>query len=207
MEKFNLRYLKPSAFIFICAILALALFAANKYIKFHWGISVSTFAVIGGMFGVINNYLWNVIPFRWMYWVPNFSGRYEGTLLFEFRNEKGETVRDTLEHVKVIIQNGSDIVINSWTKKKDGTTTSKSISIEASIMKEKDGTYSLIYNYLNDGSFELGFCPHYGTEVLKLIENGEGKYLIGKYYTERIPFQTRGKIEMKYINKKLHHEK
>jgi hypothetical protein len=96
MEKFNLRYLKPSAFIFICAVLALALFVANKYIQNHLGISVSVFAVIGGMFGGINSYLWNVKPFSWMYWVPDFSGRYEGTLVYEFRNEKCETVSATM---------------------------------------------------------------------------------------------------------------
>ena len=207
MEKFNLRYLKPSAFIFICAVLALALFVANKYIQNHLGISVSVFAVIGGMFGGINSYLWNVKPFSWMYWVPDFSGRYEGTLVYEFRNEKCETVSATMEHVKVIVQNGSDIVVNSWTKKLDGTLSSKSTSIEANIVKEKDGTYSLIYNYLNEGNSQLGFPPHYGTEVFKLIEAKDGKYLVGSYYTARMPYQTKGKIEMKYINKKLHHEK
>lgn len=207
MEKFNLQYLKPSAFIFICALLALGLFAVNKYMTHHWEISFSVFAVIGGIVAFINSYLWNVKPFSWMYSVPDFSGRYEGTLLYEFRNEKCETVTDTLEHIKVIVQNGSDIVINSWTKKKDGTMSSKSTSIEASIVKEKDGTFSLLYNYLNEGNFELNFCPHYGTEVLKLIQNGTGKHLTGKYYTERLPFQTKGKIDLKFISKQLYHEK
>jgi hypothetical protein len=112
-----------------------------------------------------------------------------------------------MEHVKVIVQNGSDIVINSWTKKNDGSISSKSTSIEASIVKEKDGTFSIIYNYLNDGNFELNFSPHYGTEVLKLLENNEGRHLVGKYYTERMPFQTKGKIDLKFISKKLYHEK
>jgi len=206
MEKFNLRYLKSSAFIFICTILALALFITNKYIQYHLGISFSVFAVISGLFGVINRYLWNVKPFSWMYWVPDFSGRYEGTLLYEFRNEQCELVSATLEHIKVIVQNGSDIVVNSWTRKNDGTLSSASTSIEATIVKDKDGTYSLIYNYLNDGNFQLGFSPHYGTEVCKLIETDNEKHLVGKYYTERLPFQTKGKIEMKYISKKLHHE-
>ncbi|MBK8448505.1 MAG: hypothetical protein IPL42_00175 [Saprospiraceae bacterium] len=207
MEKFNLRYLKPSAFIFICVVLGVALFAANKFINSHWGISVSVFAVIGGLFGIINSYGWNVRPFSYMYFVPDFSGRYEGTLLYEFRNEKCETVTDTLEHIKVIVQNGSDIVINSWTKKKDGTMSSKSTSIEASIVKEKDGTFSLLYNYLNEGNFKLGFCPHYGTEYMKLIENGNGKHLVGKHYTERMPFQTKGKLDLKFTSKQLYHEK
>ncbi|WP_196936947.1 hypothetical protein [Sphingobacterium hungaricum] len=207
MEKFNLRYLKPSAFIFMCAILALALFSANKYIQYHWGVSISVFAVIGSIFGIVNSYLWNKKPFCWMYSVPDFSGRYEGTLLYEYRNEECEVVTDKMQHIKVIHQNGSDIVINSWTRLSDGQLSSKSTSIEASIFKEKDGTFSIIYNYLNEGNYELDFCPHYGTEVLKLIENGEGKHLVGKYYTERMPFQTKGKIDLKYINKDLCHEK
>ena len=207
MEKHNLRYLKPSAFIFICVVLGISLITANNYINSHWGISVSVFAVIGALFGIINSYLWNKKPFCWMYNVPDFSGRYEGTLYYEFRNEKCEVISGLLEHIKVVIQNGSDVVINSWTKQKDGAMSSKSTSIEASIVKEKDGTYSLIYNYLNDGDFELGFSPHYGTEVLKLIENGEGKHLVGKYYTERLPFQTRGKVDLKLTNKKMYHEK
>lgn len=207
MEKFNLRYLKPGAFIFICVVLGISLIFANKYINNHWGISVSTFALISGLFGLINSYLWNIKPFCWMYFVPDFSGRYEGTLLYEFRNEKCEIVSDKLEHIKVIAQNGSGIVINSWTKKKNGEISSKSTSIEASIVKEKDGTFSLIYNYLNEGNFELGFSPHYGTEVMKLVENENSKHLVGKYYTERMPFQTKGKIDLKLTSKKLYHEK
>jgi hypothetical protein len=207
MEKFNLRYLKPNAFIFICAMLALTLFTANKYIQNHWSISISVFAFIGGLFSVVNGYLWNIKPFSWMYSVPDFSGRYVGTLLYEFRNDKCEIVSGTLDHIKVIVQNGSDVVVNSWTKKKDGIMSSKSTSIEAAIVKEKDGTFSIIYNYLNEGNFELGFYPHYGTEVLKLIENGEGKYVVGKYYTERMPYQTKGKINLKYASDKLYHEK
>lgn len=207
MEKFNLRYLKPSAFIVMCAVLALALFAANKYVLAHWGVSFSVFAIIGALFGFVNSYLWNIKPFSWMYSVPDFSGRYEGTLKTDFIGENGEAVKLTLEHIKVIAQNGSDIVINSWTKKVDGTMSSMSTSIEASIVKEKDGTFSVIYNYRNEGNSELGFSPHYGTEILKLVENGDGKHLVGKYYTERLPYQTKGKIDLKFKNNELYHEK
>jgi hypothetical protein len=207
MEKFSLRYLKPNVFIYACVLLGVSLFAANKFISTHWGLSISVFAVIGGLFGIVNNFLWNVRPFSWMYSIPDFSGRYEGILLNEFRNEKCEIVSDTLEHIKVIAQNGSDVVINSWTKKKDGTMSSKSTSIEASVVKGKDDTFSIIFNYLNEGNSELGFSPHYGTEVLRLVKNGDGKHLIGKYYTERLPYQTKGKIDLKFKNNELYHEK
>lgn len=205
MEKFNLRYLRPSAFIFISAILILALYAANKFVNNHWGISISIIGIVSGLFALINKWLWNIKPFCWMYSVPDFSGRYQGTLLYMFRNEKNEIVSNSIEHIKVITQNGSDIVISSWTKETDGTISSKSTSIEASIVKEKDGTFSLIYNYLNEGNFEPGFCPHYGTEILKLIKNDSGKRLVGKYYTERLPYQTKGKIDLNFVNKDLSH--
>ena len=205
MEKFNLRYLRPSAFIFISAILVLALYAANKYVNNHWGISISIIGIVSGIFALINKWLWNIKPFFWMYSVPDFSGRYQGTLIYMFRNEKNEIVSDSMEHIKVITQNGSDIIISSWTKETYGTISSKSTSIEASIVKEKDGTFSLIYNYLNEGNFEPGFCPHYGTEILKLLENGSGKRLVGRYYTERLPYQTKGKIDLNFVNKDLSH--
>jgi len=205
MEKFNLRYLRPSAFIFINAILILALYAANKYVNNHWGISISIIGIVSGIFALINKWLWNIKPFFWMYSVPDFSGRYQGTLIYMFRNEKNEIVSDSMEHIKVITQNGSDIIISSWTKETYGTISSKSTSIEASIVKEKDGTFSLIYNYLNEGNFEPGFCPHYGTEILKLLENGSGKRLVGRYYTERLPYQTKGKIDLNFVNKDLSH--
>lgn len=204
MEKFNLRYLKPGAFIIACAVLALTLFIANKYLTSHWSISFSIFAALSGIFAFINIYLWNIKPFCWLYAVPDFSGRYTGQLTYEYRNENGVMVSDTLDHIKVVRQNGSDITINSWTKTKEKKST-ESKSIEASIVKENDGTFKIIYNYINEGN--SGFAPHYGTEVLKVIENGEGKYLKGKYYTERLPFQTKGTIDLKYINKNYSHEK
>jgi hypothetical protein len=207
MEKFNLKYVKTGAFIPICIICGLLFYFSNEYILDHWGTSFSVFAMAGGLFALINSYLWNIKPFSFLYNVPDFSGRYEGKLTYEFRNEKNELISDSLDHVKVIVQNGSDIIINSWTKKKDNTMSSKSTSIEASIIKERDGTFTLLYNYLNDGNNELGFSPHYGTEVMKLIENKKEKHLIGKYYTERLPFQTRGKLDLKYVNKNLYHEK
>ncbi|WP_209400445.1 hypothetical protein [Pseudozobellia sp. WGM2] len=207
MDRFNLRYLKPESFIPLCIALGLLLYFTNVYISSHWGMSFSIFALTSFLFALINKYLWNVRPFSWLYSVPDFSGTYTGTLLFEFTDEKCQKVKDELEHIKVITQNGSDIVVNSWTKRKDGTMSSLSRSIEASIIKEKDGTFSILYNYLNEGNFELDFCPHFGTEMLKAVENKDGKHLIGKYYTERLPYQTKGKIDLKFQSKNTNHIK
>ena len=109
-----------------------------------------------------------------MYSVPDFSGRYEGTLLYEFRNEKCEVISETLGHIKVIVQNGSDVVINSWTKKKDGTMSSKSTSIETSIVKEKTEPFlsSLITSMKE---FWARFCTTLRDWNFKISKNGDGK--------------------------------
>ena len=63
MEKFNLRYLKPNSYFFLVVVLVFSLYVANEFILTNWGVSFSIFAVIGGIFAVINSYLWNVRPF------------------------------------------------------------------------------------------------------------------------------------------------
>ena len=55
--------------------------------------------------------------------------------------------------------------------------------------------------------FETELPPLEVLKTIKLIEKEDGKHLVGKYYTERIPFQTRGKIDLEFKNKKTIHEK
>jgi hypothetical protein len=206
MEKFNLHYLKPSGFIVICAVLALSLFAANKYLLAHWGISFSVFALIGGLFSLVNSYLWNVRPFSWMYDLVDFTGKYEGELIFELKDGNGKTVVDKLYHIKVIKQNGSDVVVRSWTRLPDGSISTNSVSVESSIVKDKDGLFSLYHNYSNKGNSKLGLSLHHGTEILTIIKKEGVKYLVGNYYTDRQPTQTKGTVELKYVSKNLTHE-
>lgn len=207
MEGFSFRYVKPQALIVCVVLLGSLLFAANKFLGEHWSVSFSVFGFIGGLFALINSYLWHIKPFSYLYSIPDFRGRYEGEIKYEFKNENCEIIKGTLKHVKVIHQNGSNIVVNSFTKKEDGSSSSNSLSIDASIVKEKDGTFKLIYNYLNDGNADLGFPPHYGTEILKHIVDKKKKSLVGRYYTERLPFMTKGKIELEYKNNNLKHDK
>ena len=67
--------------------------------------------------------------------------------------------------------------------------------------------YNLIYNYLNEGSTEQGFPPHYGTEVVKFIKDGKSKRLSGRYYTNRSPFQTKGEFkDLKWVSNNKKHD-
>lgn len=188
-----LKYYEPKVLIIIVVGIGISLFIA----KIHWGIPLAIISTISFLLVIINKWLWKYLPF--LFWVPNISGRYEGELEYSFRNENCDTIKGNLKHVKVINQTGSKLVIDSFTYKKDGTPSSPSQSEDVSIIKESNGSYKLIYTYLNKGSNEQGFPPHYGTEVVRIIYKDSKKFLTGNYYTDRLPFQTRGKfINLKY---------
>jgi hypothetical protein len=140
--------------------------------------------------------------------VDDFSGRYEGVLTYQYRDNEGNIQTGTLPHVKIINQNGHRITVSSFTIKPDGTKSSLSVNKGMHVEKTEDEQhYRLIYSYLNDGSKEQGFPQHYGTEVIKFLKRGKKKVLSGGYYTEREPFQTKGEFsELKWVSNDLNHE-
>ena len=168
----------------------------------------SNVVILGIVLFLIDKYWWKTKAFSWLFWIKNFSGKYTGKLNYSYRDEEGETKTGSLEHVKIISQTGSKIVVSSFTLKPDGTKSSLSESKGVYVEKTDDENhYKLIYTYLNEGSVEQGFPPHYGTEVVKVVDNDGNKMLEGGYYTNRQPFQTRGEFsELKWVNNSKEHE-
>jgi hypothetical protein len=199
-----LRYYKPNVIITVIAILAIAVFSGVHY----WKLSVSVISIITGILILNDLWLWKYPPFAWMFWIEDFSGRYEGFLEYEYRDEKCNVLKDTLKHVKIISQSGSKITIYSFTWKKDGTPSTYSVNKGMYVEKIDGGIhYQLIYNYLNDGNKELEFPPHYGTEIIKFSNDNNEKEIFGRYYTERLPYQTHGKfVNMRWVNNKMKHD-
>lgn len=204
MKKDYLKYYKPKALIgFIVLISFLLLYARDNP-----GITLPILGSITGSIFVISRELWNYKPFKYLFWIDDFSGRYEGTLVYQYRDEAGELKTGELEHIKIIKQTGSQVDITSITKKEDGSLSSPSTNKGMFIEPTPDGQhFNLIYTYLNDGCLEQEFAPHYGTEVIKFINNGKSKLLSGGYYTDRRPLQTRGKFKnLKWVSKNTNHE-
>ena len=206
MEYFNLRYWKPSALISLCIVMGLILVAGNNWLEGHWGVSVSIFSAGAFIIYSINQWLWNVLPFKFMFTTPDFSGTYEGELHYDFKDDQNNPIKGTMRHEKVIHQNGAAIVVNSWTYKADGSLSSKSTSLTAEVVLEKDGTYKIVCNYFNGGDTAQGFSPFYGTEVLPIVSRNGVKCLTGDYFTGRLPFQTRGKIDVEWKSKETTHK-
>lgn len=195
-------YYKPKAVIAIIAILAIAIFIAKE----NFELSVSILSAIGSFIFIINKWLWKYKPFLWLYRVPDFSGRYEGIIKYHYRDEDGKRVNGMRKCAKIIYQTGTKINIYSFTYREDGTPSSKSVNKGMYVEDVGDGMhFRLIYNYLNDGCTNQEFPPHYGTTIIKFI-NDKQPVLSGRYYTERNPFQTKGKyIELKKVSDNLTH--
>lgn len=198
------NYFKPSVLVAFVSTIAIALYLAKDY----WELSIKISGAITILLIVISKYLWRYKPFVWMFWVDDFSGRYEGTLHYQYNDDKGIVRSGELKQVKLINQNGSRITVSSFTIKLDGTRSSLSVSKGMFVEKTEDEQhYRLIYNYLNDGSSGQKFPPHYGTEIIKFIRRDEDRLLSGTYYTGREPFQTKGElVGFKWVSNNLEHE-
>lgn len=202
MSNTYLRYYKPNFLIVLLIYLIIAIIWA----KDNLSLSLSLTTIIGFIMLLIEKYLWKIKPFSWMFWIDDFSGRYEGELEYKYFDQNCNLISDKLKHVKIISQTGGSICIHSFTIDKNGTQSSISVNKGMHVEKTKDEKhYELMYNYLNDGN--PLFSTHYGTEIIKFIKTDNSKKLTGRYYTERLPYQTSGKfINLQWVSNNLEHE-
>ena len=214
MNKNYFKYYNPGAIIPFLLIVGTLLSSLSSYIiplltnsiQIRYYQFPSATILIGSVVYIIDKWLWKYRPFSWLFWIDDFSGRYEGVLCYQYQ-DNGVTKYGKLEHVKIISQTGSSINIVSFTKKQDGSLSSPSNSKGMYVEHTQDGQhFNLIYNYLNEGSTDQGFPPHYGTEVVKFIKEEINKELSGSYFTNRTPFQTKGEFKnLKWVsNNKTH---
>lgn len=198
------KYYKSGVLVTLLVMLAVALYLAKDY----WELSISIVSAITSLLFVIDKWLWKTKLFSWMFWVDDFSGRYEGQLEYEYRDEYCQVKTGILKHVKIIHQTGSKITVVSFTIKPDDNPSSLSESQGMYVEKTNgDKHFNLVYSYLNQGSHEQGFSPHYGTTIIKVIGEGKNKVLSGRYFTERLPFSTKGKFtNLKWVSKNEQHD-
>ncbi|RXG30672.1 Cap15 family cyclic dinucleotide receptor domain-containing protein [Leeuwenhoekiella marinoflava] len=204
MEKDYLKYYHPKYLIGIVIVAFVLIYLTKE----SFGLSISVFGGLTLLITLITKYLWQFRPFKWLFWVDDFSGRYEGKLVYQYKDDGGNVKTGELEHIKIVSQSGSKITVSSFTKKPDGSLSSPSINKGMYVETTPDGQhYNLIYNYHNEGSIEQGFPPHYGTEVVKFINDGNEKILSGRYFTNRSPYQTKGEFkDLKWVSNNKKHD-
>lgn len=198
------NYYKSNVLVGLISLLTIAIYLA----KTKWELSISITGSVSILLMLTSTHLWKYKPFKWMFWVDDFSGRYEGIVKYQFVDVDNNKQTGKLKQIKIINQTGTRITIYSFNIRLDGSKSSLSVNKGIYVEKTEDEQhYRLIFNYLNDGSTEQGFSPHYGTEVLKFMRSGSDKFLSGHYYTGREPYQTKGElVEFKLVSNNLNHE-
>jgi hypothetical protein len=201
--KYNFyRFFNAQVVHILIGISALAI----QIISTKWEISIPIFAVLNIILYLIDKIFWKYKPFSYLYWTKDFSGKYEGFLEYQFKNANNEIVTGKLKHIKIISQTGSTLQINSFTYDADGNQSSQSVSIEIGVKKDDAENYKFYYTYENEGNRQKDYSSHNGTEIIKIIFDDKLKKLEGEYYTNRLPFQTRGKfVDFKYVSNNLTH--
>lgn len=198
MTDARFRYLKPQGLIAFITLLAIGIYLANKFLSTRAEFTISILGIIMGMLLVVDQYLWKYPPFKWLYWIPNVSGRYEGVI--NYKNPFTQAP-DRKQCILEVFQTGSKLKVKCYFQHEHMHEPSESKSLVESIIKNEDDTFSLVFTYQNEGIQSEG-QSHYGTNILKFINNKNGKFLKGYYYTNREP-QTKGVMEVKHQSDKL----
>lgn len=197
----HFRYYKSSALITVVLTIGGVVYLFNEYVIGGIGGSLSAIGTITLIIQIIDSYLWKYPPFKWLFWMPNIAGRYEGFI--EYRHPimyEWEEKHCIVE----VIQTGSKIKLNSFFQKSDEIEQTFSKSLVESIIKNDDDSFSIVFTYQNKGMLHK-FPFHSGTNILNIIERKEGITLKGYYYTNREP-QTKGKMEVNFTSKQIQND-
>jgi len=151
--------------------------------------------IIGALWYFLKNYGWKLSLFQYMKSIsnipPNLNGRWEGTFI---RPEHTKPYPFVIE----IEQTIDTIVLNTYTRNGNN---SKS-SVYNILTNDLQSTFYL--NYLWQGGSKKSVFN--GFTLLKLIEHKEGKKLVGSYFTDREPDQTKGELIVHWKTEELKKE-
>jgi hypothetical protein len=202
MEKDYFKYYKPAAIIpfiliigtvlslLVSRLVSLVIDTTNlNYYQFP-----STTILIGLIIYVIDKFLWKYKPFKWLFWIENISGRYEGEIIF---NNYLDGSKENRSLALEIEQTGSLIKLNTYFNS-NTEDTSQSESKQISLRKDDFGNLSIFMNYHNKGNSVSNIPEHYGTNILEFFQGT----LKGKYYTNKNP-QTNGLMRAVFKSNEL----
>ena len=198
------RYYYPNYLIPLLVFLGLGFYFGNHFFNSHWGVSLSIISMVSTLLILIDRKLWRYKPFSFLFWSIDLSGRYEGEIIYkDIESNKEVSKKAVIE----ISQTGSSIKIHSFFGDKGKNENSISKSLHTSLIKDDHDEYSIVFTYQNDGNLKLNFSPHYGTNIFRVIKpKGKDIVLEGKYYTDRLPNQTKGIIRVEFKSKKINQE-
>lgn len=196
MKQLSLRYMKQGAAVSLLLFFGVLAHWAADWLNFYGSIAVSFISIGTILLTVINTYLWSWPILRSLYEFPDMRGTYEGHIKHFYYNDHHQRFEGTNKTIRIISQNGSGLHITSIIYDDEGNESSRSTADHVEIVKENEYTTRLTFHFKNEGNSLRGFPPHLGTEVLRFTKTKDQIILTGEYYTNRTPYQTKGKIQL-----------
>ncbi len=142
----------------------------------------------------------------------NFSGTYKGKQLCYYipgeEKDKPCKFEDiTIDVTMILVQTGNQVTVTAFYKREGVLESSSSESDICILTKTKDQQHiQILYHYTNEGNPNENLDKHSGTAILKVIKKDNDFTLKGNYYTNRLPFPTRGKFQnLKRVSKDTNH--
>lgn len=202
----NFQYYRTKPLIILILVLSgLAAFVLSKaalvldFLSLDQVKLPTTLSIVGLLLYLYDRFAWKWPLLKWLVKVPNVSGRYKGSVDFEWDGKAGSK-----ECVIEILQTASSVKVATYYNNGAKEKTSSN-SIVETIKKEDDDFFNIYLFYLNGGTKGGGKLEgHEGANVLRYhpaTKNNVAK-LSGHYFTDR-KIQTRGTIEVDFKSKKL----
>ncbi len=156
----------------------------------------TTIIILFFFFWIFNNYIWKLPWVRKILDTPNINGRFEGKLVSTFTETKEQN--GTYPIAIEIKQTLTSICVYLYTER------SCSYSVIASVCKNNNGNYELVYLYQNKTAAmntDADMRDHHGCAYLEIFQ--DGKSLIGNYFNNPRERGRYGKITISKVATKI----
>lgn len=203
-------YYKQWAVLFIIATSLMAITWAQQ---FNWKFPVISIGLIGVLLNLIDEKLWKYPPFSFLFVIDDFSGTYKGKqhcffIPDEDKHLPCKTKEIFMDVTMIIVQTGSKITVTAFYKNSNGVEKSSDSHSQICVITQTEDKqhYQILYQYNNNGNGSKKLDKHSGTSLIKVIKENNEFVLTGDYYTNRLPFPTRGDfLNLKRISKNTSH--
>jgi hypothetical protein len=168
------------------------------FLELIWNYSMVTIP-IAGVWLFFEHFGWRLSFFRrllksYLKFPPDLRGRWEGEV---DRNHENNPHKFVFE----IYQTFTKITVRAFSENSE----SQSIAADLTTAPNTEDYFKLCFlwqgetgNTLNGGAIPSG--QFFGYSICRFVQRKEGKELIGEYFTDRKPTQTRGKLTLKWVN-------
>lgn len=181
------------ATIAICALVWFGLLVLDGTVEPSrklWGPYTLVVMVAGGLTWLFEKHLWSLWPFTLVVRHPDLRGTWQGEIRSEWVNPQTNAALPPIPVFMCITQSASELHLRQFTKE------SESMTMAASIVRERDDAHTITVVYQNDPKSDVRDRSEIHLGGMRLRVTGADT-LEGHYWTDR---KTRGQLTLRRVS-------